>query len=426
MKIRERKSRSLSRFRLRPDFCYHESPAGRGRERFMADKKKVRRIGLRDRIRIQAALETGLPPSKIAEDTGFSKSAICREVNSRSTVRNPNGARCRNGLYVCNRCTKRAHCNRLKLFYDFAAADLRAEAMRRDPRSGRRLTDEQIGKLDSLVSPGVRLGQSVHHVFQSDPEIAEICSERTLRRAIYDGLLSVKPHDLRRYPRFRHRLGKGAGGKRLLVSDVRKLMGRMYQDFLDYMASHPAASSVQLDSVVGKAEGKKAILTITWPESSFQIGLLIDKGDPSSARKAILRVMRALCGAGVKGGFPMEACLSDNGTEFFDYWKVEGAMKALGVVARTFYARPMRSDDKAEAERNHEIVRYVFPKGKSLDGLTQADLDEAFSNINSYTRLSKGDKTPFELAEARFGRGFCDALNIRKVDKKKVRLLPAI
>ena len=427
MKIRERKSRSLSRFRVRPDFCYYELPAGRGKERFMADKKKVRRIHLQDRIRIQAALESGLPPSKIAEGTGFSKSAICREANSRSTVRNPKGERCKPGLYVCNRCAKRAYCNRLKLFYDFAAADLKAEAMRKGPRSGRRLTDEQIKKLDSLVSPGVRLGQSIHHVFQSDPKIGEICSERTLRRAIYEGLLSVKAHDLRRYARFRHRLAKETGGKRLLVSDVRKLLGRMHQDFLDYMASHPAASSVQLDSVIGKAEDRKAILTVTWPESNFQIGLLVDKGDPSSARKAILKVMRALRGAGLKcDGFPMEACLSDNGTEFFDYWKVEEAMKALGVVVRTFYARPMRSDDKAEAERNHEIVRYVFPKGKSLDGLTQADLDEAFSNINSYTRLSKGDKTPFELAEAKFGRGFCEALRIRKVDKKKVRLLPAI
>ena len=48
------------------------------------------------------------------------------------------------------------------------------------------------------------------------------------------------------------------------------------------------------------------------------------------------------------------------------------------------------------------------------------------SNINSYVRRSKGDKAPFELAEAKFGRGFCEALRIRKVDKKKVRLLPAI
>ena len=101
-------------------------------------------------------------------------------------------------------------------------------------------------------------------------------------------------------------------------------------------------------------------------------------------------------------------------------------MRKAGVAVKTFYARPMRSDDKAEAERNHGLVRYVFPKGKSLDGLTQADLDEAFSNINSFVRLSKGDRTPFELAEAKFGRGFCEALNIRKIDKKKVRLLPAI
>ena len=223
------------------------------------------------------------------------------------------------------------------------------------------------------------------------------------------------------------RLAKETGGKRLLVSDVRKLLGRMHQDFLDYMASHPAASSVQLDSVIGKAEDRKAILTVTWPESNFQIGLLVDKGDPSSARKAILKVMRALRGAGLKcDGFPMEACLSDNGTEFYDYWKVEEAMAGAGISVKTFYARPMRSDDKTEAERNHELVRYIFPKGKSLDGLTQADLDSAFSNINSYVRRSKGDKTPFELAEAKFGRGFCEALRIRKVDKKKVRLLPAI
>ena len=50
----------------------------------------------------------------------------------------------------------------------------------------------------------------------------------------------------------------------------------------------------------------------------------------------------------------------------------------------------------------------------------------AFSDINSYVRRSKGEKAPFELAEAKFGRGFCEALRIRKVDKRKVRLLPAI
>lgn len=93
----------------------------------MVDEKKRRRIRIRDRIRIQACLESGMPPSKIAEDTGFSKSAICREVSSRSTFEGPREMRCRQGVYVCNRCGKRAHCHRLKAFYDYASADLDAE-----------------------------------------------------------------------------------------------------------------------------------------------------------------------------------------------------------------------------------------------------------------------------------------------------------
>ena len=401
-------------------------PAGCGKEAIMVDEKKRRRIGIRDRIRIQACLENGMPPSAIAEDTGFSKSAICREVSSRSTFEGPREMRCRQGVYVCNRCGKRAHCHRLKAFYDYASADLDAEAKRRDPRSGRRLGADELSRLDGLVSPRIKLGQSVHHIHATDQEVAAICSERTLRRILCDGLLSAKAHELRRYVRFKRRLPGGKEGRRLVVSDVRKLLGRMHQDYLDYVASNPEAPTCQLDSVIGKAEDAKAILTVTWPESNFQVGLLIDKGRPESARKAILKAMRAVAKACPGRRFPMEACLSDNGTEFYDYWKVEEAMAGGGIAVKTFYARPMRSDDKAEAERNHELVRYVFPKGKSLDGLTQADLDSAFSNINSYVRRSKGDKTPFELAEAKFGRGFCEALRIRKVDKKKVRLLAAI
>ena len=401
-------------------------PAGRGKECLMVDKPKRRRIGISDRVRIQAALESGLPPSKIAEDTGFSKSAICREITSRSTIKNPTAQRCRPVLCVCNRCTKRAYCRKRKLYYSYRSADADAAAKRRGPRSGRRLTEGQIKSLDALVSHRIKLGQSIHHVFATDPDVRKICSERTLRRAIVDGLLSVKAHELRRYVRFRRRREEKPNGQALMVSDVRKLLGRMYKDYLAYVEGHPGCSVCQLDSVVGKAEDRKAILTFTWPESNFQIGILIDKGSPASARKAIIKTLKAVGRACPNTRFPMEALLSDNGTEFRDYWMAEGPMRKAGVAVKTFYARPMRSDDKAEAERNHGLVRYVFPKGKSLDGLTQADLDEAFSNINSFVRLSKGDRTPFELAEAKFGRGFCEALNIRKIDKKKVRLLPAI
>ena len=56
-------------------------------------------------------------------------------------------------------------------------------------------------RLDGLVSPRIGLGQSVHHIHATDPEVAAICSERTLRRILCDGLLSAKAHELRRYVR---------------------------------------------------------------------------------------------------------------------------------------------------------------------------------------------------------------------------------
>ena len=50
--------------------------------------------------------------------------------------------------------------------------------------------------------------------------------------------------------------------------------------------------------------------------------------------------MRAVAKACPGRRFPMEACLSDNGTEFYDYWMVEEAMAGGGISVKTFYARP--------------------------------------------------------------------------------------
>ena len=41
-----------------------------------------------------------------------------------------------------------------------------------------------------------------------------------------------------------------------------------------------------------------------------------------------------------------------------------------------------------------------------MDFITQDFLDEMFSNINSYVRLSRNDKTPYELIEAKYGKEF--------------------
>ena len=64
---------------------------------------------------------------------------------------------------------------------------------------------------------------------------------------------------------------------------------------------------------------------------------------------------------------------------FYNYQELN---KAEQTICRTFFTRPYRSNEKAECERNHETIRYCLPKGKSLNNLTQDQVNEMFSNIN--------------------------------------------
>lgn len=393
----------------------------------MAKKdNKNSKLTINDRMLIQACVAKGQPAASIAERIGFSVSTVYREIERGSRIRNRGAGKCPKAgrLGICNFCGKRAYCRLEKRFYDYEDANKESRKKRSETRSGTRIPSECLAELDSL-SQQIRDTGSIHHVFVANEWAGEICCERTLRRLVYSGALSVKPHELRRYVRFKRELPKSQEAKRIIIRDVRALVGRTYSDFLAYTAAHKRAIVTQYDSVVGKRDDRMAILTITFPRFNLQIGRLVRKGDPSSAKRAIVAVMSRLIAAGFPDAF--EACLCDNGSEFASFYEVENAAKLAGASkCRTFYARPYRSNDKAECERNHEFVRYVFPKGKSFDGLTQESVDSAFDNINSLVRAGKGDRTPSEAAERAFGEAFLKALRVKKIDKRKVRLTPLI
>ena len=385
----------------------------------MAKKdNKHSKLTINDRMLIQACIAKGESAASIAKRIGFSVSTVYREIDRGSQTRGAGAGKCPKigRLGICNFCSKRSLCRLERRFYDYEASDAEAGKRRRESRAGTRISSEGVAKLDSL-SQQIRDTGSIHHVYVANKWAAEICCERTLRRLVYSGALSVKSHELRRYVRFKRNLPGAPKAKRIVIRDVRALVGRTHGDFLDYTAAHKRAIVTQYDSVVGKRDDEMAILTITFPRFNLQIGRLVKKGDPSSAKRAIVAVMSKLIAAGFPDAF--EACLCDNGTEFATFYEIEDAAKAAGASkCRAFYARPYRSNDKAECERNHGVVRYVFPKGKSLDGLTQKDVDAAFDNINSLVRAGKGDRTPSEAAERAFGKAFLEALGIKKIDNR--------
>ena len=73
---------------------------------------------------------------------------------------------------------------------------------------------------------------------------------------------------------------------------------------------------------------------------------------------------------------------------------------------------------------NHEFIRDIILKKKSMSNLTQDKLDLMFSHINSVPRKSLGGKTPYEAFEFFYGKDTLDKLNIQKIKEDEVTLQP--
>ena len=319
--------------------------------------------------------------------------------------------------FVCNSCENKQKCNREKRYYDCINAENRSRGNRVGTRKHKRISKDKIETINEIVSPLIFKGQSIHHIYETNPILKTICCERTIRRLIYDRYLEAKAHDLIRYSRFPHKK------KRLVHDDhslknIERLFKRTYTDLQRYLKNHPDARVVQFDSVIGKREDKYAILTITFPKERFQFGLRILKSDPDSVYGKLHDFFSKLGYKKTKAIFPI--LLADNGIEFNTFHNLEK------FDIKVYFTNPYRSTDKAECERNHEFIRYIIPKGKTLDNLTQEDINLMFSHINSYIRESNQNKTPFELIKERFGSEFLEFIGIKHVEPNDVVLKPKL
>lgn len=320
--------------------------------------------------------------------------------------------------YVCNGCYMNSQCHHSKRYYDCTKAEAMSLQNRVSTRKRKLLSKDQISYINKIVSPLIKeKGQSIHHVFISNPSLKEICSERTIRRLIYDRYLDVKAFDLPRYVRFEHK-SQYAVVRESKVANIERMYQRTFTDFTRYTKTHPDLSVVQYDSVIGKIDDKQAILTITFPKERFQFGRIIKKGDPGSVQ-GVMNYLFALLGHDkAKEIFALN--LADNGIEFSYFHKLEQ------YDVRVYFTNPYRSTDKASCERNHEFIRYIISKGKTLNTLTQDDVNLMFSHINSYIRESNQNKTPYELIVERFGPEFVEKIGINRIEPNDVILRPKL
>ena len=81
-----------------------------------------------------------------------------------------------------------------------------------------------------------------------------------------------------------------------------------------------------------------------------------------------------------KKTFPI--ILTDNGTEFSAPLELEFNSEGISRT-RIFYCNPTASYQKGMIEKNHEFIRYVIPKGTTMDNFSQSDITKMIKHINS-------------------------------------------
>ena len=152
--------------------------------------------------------------------------------------------------YVCNGCDMKKNCTLEKRFYRAMDAQKEYELTRSESRSGFAISETELEHLDSVVSPLLLKGQSVHHISQTHAD-SIMCSEKTLYTYIHNNLLSARNIELPRKVRLRPRRSKSV----TIKVDKFCRIGRTWKDYCGYMALHPDTPVVQIDPVAGMKVG---------------------------------------------------------------------------------------------------------------------------------------------------------------------------
>ena len=189
------------------------------------------------------------------------------------------------------------------------------------------------------------------------------------------------------------------------------------------MAAHPDLDVVEMDTVKGGRAAGKCLLTLLFRSCSFMIIILLPNCTQRAVVDAINNLSNTLGIRTFKKYFPV--LLTDNGSEFKNPWDIE---KTESGTHRTyvFYCDPYVSNQKARLEKNHEYIRYVIPKGRSMYKYTQEDINLMASHINSTARDSLNGSTPFDLAALLLDKKIPILTGQFKVSPDDVMLKPAL
>ena len=156
----------------------------------------------------------------------------------------------------------------------------------------------------------------------------------------------------------------------------------------------------EMDTVIGKKNDRKVLLTIYFRDTHFMLIRLLDKKTVACVNEEFKKLKDIL---GIKLYAKIfRIGLTDNGSEFFDPYQIEKDYNTEKKITNLFYCNPNRPDQKGKIEKNHEYIRIVYPKGVSFNKLNKEDIILLENTINNIPRDSLDGLSPYLLTKSKY------------------------
>lgn len=202
---------------------------------------------------------------------------------------------------------------------------------------------------------------------------------------------------MRKKSRYKKRRKKKTEENSILNQKYRQ--GRTYQDFLNYIENKSDYEVVEMDTVKGKRGYGKVILTMLLRRNSVMLIFVMPDCKAESVIDRFDFLEKGLGTERFKRLFG--TIITDNGSEFKRVDELEQSSITQGITRTSiYYCDPMASGQKGRLEKNHEYIRYVIPRGTSLNSFSQEDFTLLANHINSVKRPGLHNMSPYELIDS--------------------------
>lgn len=380
---------------------------------------KNERLTYEDRLLIEELLRLNYKLKDIARAVNKESSTVSREIKNRR-LSNDMIQECdklKRFPFICGSCKSKYHCSKKKYYYNYKKAEEDYLKKLKLSRIGIDMSIDEIEYWNEYFRDKIKdKNQPILHIFNNANFPKSI---QTFYNYLHKGYLtSINEEMLPRSTHYKPRKDN-TEVKTINNNNIIK-KGRKLSDFNEYINSHPDASVVEMDTVIGKFEDKNCIMTLYFRKSKLMLMYLIPKYNPNGVVKIFDQLKELL---GIKMFKEMfEVILTDNGWEFSKPIEIECDSKTGEKIINLYYCEPYSSWQKGGIERNHEFIRYIIAKGITFDTLTNKNTIDMTNHINSVTRKSLDFRSPYEIFQKQYGKEITDKLLLEYVSKEEVNL----